>query len=155
MSVGAGQGDRRPDETTILAWARLVRMSGSLVACVEADLRRAKLPPLAQYDALLELHRAGVKGLRPFELQHQMLLAQYNVSRLIVRLVNAGLVERMVADDDGRGQLLRITKNGKDLLKRMWPVYASAIERHFGQRLKPAEIKSLAAILDKLREKDG
>ncbi|NND72026.1 MAG: winged helix-turn-helix transcriptional regulator [Rhodothermales bacterium] len=134
------------------AWASLVRVSGNLVARVEADLRRAKLPPLAQYDALLELHRAGVKGLRPFELQHEMLLAQYNVSRLIVRLVNAGLVERMASEDDGRGQLLRITMNGKELLKRMWPVYASAINRHFGHRLEPAEIISLAAILDKLRE---
>lgn len=143
---------RRPDRTTVLAWACLVRVSQALLSRVEADLRRAELPPLAHYDALLELRRAGAKGLRPFELQREMLLAQYNVSRLVDRLVRAGHVERGAADEDGRGQILRVTASGRRLLKRMWPVYAASIEQRFGQRLDEDEIVALARMLAKLRE---
>jgi DNA-binding MarR family transcriptional regulator len=38
---------------------------------------------------LLELERAG-GSLRPFELEHETLLARYNLSRLIDRLEMAG-----------------------------------------------------------------
>jgi DNA-binding MarR family transcriptional regulator len=35
-----------------------------------------------------------------------MLLAQYNLSRLLDRIERAGLVERRACEDDGRGQLV-------------------------------------------------
>ena len=139
-----------PDEETQTAWARLVRISQATLAAVEVDLRRAGFPPLAQYDALLELRRAGDKGLRPFELQHEMLLAQYSVSRLVDRLVKAGLVDREESADDGRGQVLMITSKGHDLLRTMWPVYGKAIQSHFGERLTPSEIGNLSRLLAKL-----
>ena len=63
------------DAETIDAWAELLRRSQSLLASVEGDVKSAGLPPLAWYDALLELKRVGAMGLRPFELQQKMLLA--------------------------------------------------------------------------------
>jgi hypothetical protein len=60
----------KPNETAIRVWARLVKASGMVISAVEADLKAAGLPPLAWYDALLELDRAGDRRLRPFELQN-------------------------------------------------------------------------------------
>ncbi|XWN33526.1 MAG: MarR family winged helix-turn-helix transcriptional regulator [Devosia sp.] len=143
-----------PDETTVRAWARLMRVSQAVLAAVEADVKRAGFPPLAHYDALLELRRAGRKGLRPFELQQRMLLAQYNVSRLVDRLVAAGLVERRHLDGDGRGQTLRITPAGRTTLKRMWPAYSEAIARHFGVNLRPGEADQLVNLLSRIKPRD-
>ena len=84
------------------------------------------------YDALLELERSGAKGLRPFELQKQLLFAQYNLSRLGDRLDAAGYVVRKASAADGRGQVLTITASGRALRRRMWPVYAQAIEDAVG-----------------------
>ncbi len=128
-----------PDEA-VRAWARLVRVGQSLLAAVEADLRRDGFPPLAHYDALLELRRAGEEGLRPFELQRAMLLAQYNLSRLVERLVRAGQVERRAAEGDARGHTLHVTAAGRDLLRRMWPRYERAIAERFAGRLTPDEV---------------
>ena len=139
-----------PDDATITAWARFVRAGQSVLAAVEGDLKRQGFPPLIHYDALLELRRAAPDGLRPFELQREMLLAQYGLSRLVERLVRAGQVERRAAADDGRGQVLYITQTGRDLLKRMWPVYAKAIQTHFGAHLSHEETLSLTATLGKL-----
>jgi DNA-binding MarR family transcriptional regulator len=137
-------------DTQILAWARLARMSRAVLDRIENDLKAARLPPLAWYDALLELKRAGRPGLRPFELQHAMLLAQYGVSRLADRLVKAGYVERFECPEDGRGQVLRLTADGHALLKKMWPAYRAAIVAHFAGKLTCADAESLAAILAKL-----
>lgn len=139
-------------EAQMAAWARLIRVSGDLRAEAEADLKSAALPPLTWYDVLLELNRAGPDGLRPFQLQERILLAQYNLSRLIDRLVKAGYVVRLRSPEDGRGQVLTITEAGKSILENMWPVYRAAISKRFAEKLSDAEIRSLTRILGKLRD---
>lgn len=139
-----------PSDEIQSSWARLVRVSQAVLTSVEADLRREGFPPLAQYDALLELRRVGEEGLRPFELCREMLLAQYSISRLVDKLVNSGFVDRYESTEDGRGQILKITPKGHDLLKAMWPVYGSAIQAHFSDRLSPADVQNLTQIMTKL-----
>jgi DNA-binding MarR family transcriptional regulator len=138
----------------IEAWARLIRISQAVLAAVEADLKAAGYPPLAWYDALLELSRDGAPGLRPFELGERILLAQYNLSRLADRLEAAGHLRRAPCPDDARGQILRITDKGLALLDDMWPVYREAIGRRFAAKLSDEETASLTAILGKIRPAD-
>lgn len=150
-NAGADRGaDRGADPEAVHAWARLVRVSGALVSAVEADLKAAGMPPLGWYDVLLELERAGDAGLRPVELQARLLIAQYNLSRLIDRMEAAGLVARAADPDDRRGQRLRITAEGLRQRKAAWPVYRAAIGRHVAARLGPGEAQALAGLLGKL-----
>jgi DNA-binding MarR family transcriptional regulator len=120
------------------------------LASVEQALKSAGLPPLLWYDVLLELERAGDAGLRPFELEREMLLAQYNLSRLIDRIEKAGYVERRACVDDGRGQIIAVTGGGKKMRRRMWAVYGPAIQSAIGSRLPPDQIETLNALLGAL-----
>ncbi len=138
-----------PDQT-IAAWAGLMRVSQDLLTRVEADLKTAGYPPLAWYDVLLELKRAGAGGLRPQELQARMLLAQYNLSRLLDRMEGQGCVARRPCPEDRRGQIVVMAPQGRQLLKRMWPVYEAAIERHFAARLRTEDAARLGRLLAKL-----
>jgi DNA-binding MarR family transcriptional regulator len=137
---------------TVQAWARLVRVQQQLLARVEADLKRAGLPALVWYDVLLELVRAPDGRLRHKELHGRMLLAKYNLSRLLDRMVDEGLVMREAVGEDGRGAYIAATGAGRDLQKRMWPVYEQAISNHFASRLKQADLRQLDSVLSKLRE---
>lgn len=128
--------EKPPSDAVIRAWARLVKAQSRVLGAVEADLRRAGLPPLAWYDILLELRRTGADGLRPYELEARLLLAQYNVSRLLKRLEAADLVERRACPGDGRGHRVLTTEAGEELVRRMWPVYRAAIQRHVGEPLE-------------------
>lgn len=132
------------------AWARLLRAQTHLLGVVERELKQAGLPPLGWYDVLLELSRPGCDGLRPVELEKLLLLAQYNLSRLLDRLEKAGLVERRAVAGDGRGQRVVITAAGRDLRERMWPAYRDAVRRHFAARLSDREIEMLAQMLGKI-----
>lgn len=139
-----------PSKAVVGAWMRLMRAQQSAVLKIERTLREAELPPLAWYDVLLELDRAGEKGLRPVDLERQMLIAQSNISRLIDRIEAAGHLMRRPCDDDGRSQIIVITATGRDLRKRMWPVYAEAINRAVGARLSERDASSLSALLGRL-----
>lgn len=140
----------KPADSTMKAWVRLLRAHRTALSSVEKALKAADLPPLTWYDLLLELERAGKGGLRPFELERELLLPQYGVSRLIERLEKAGHLRREACEEDGRGQRLVITESGRELRWKMWPVYGNAIENAVGARLTSAETRSLSGLLVKL-----
>ena len=141
--------ERLPSDAVIRAWARLIRAQQSVLGAVEEELKAAGFPPLAWYDVLLELSRAQ-EGLRPFALEQELLLAQYNLSRLLDRLEGAGYLERRACPEDGRGQIVAITGAGRALVKRMWPTYRAAIARHLGAKLSEDEAGRLATLLGKV-----
>jgi DNA-binding MarR family transcriptional regulator len=143
----------RPSETTVRAWARLMKVQQKALAEIEAALAKAKLPPLSWYDVLLELERAGEEGLRPSKLEQEMLLAQYNVSRLIDRVEKAGYVKRRACEDDGRGQIVTITAAGKAIRRRMWSVYALTIQKIVAEPLNEAQTGTLDELLGRLLKK--
>jgi DNA-binding MarR family transcriptional regulator len=96
---------------------------------------------------LLELSRGGGRKLRPVELEKELLVAQYNLSRLLDRMEKAGLVERTVCQGDGRGQMIALTPAGRAMQKRVWPVYRDAIEAHVAPDLPERELEQLAKLL--------
>jgi DNA-binding MarR family transcriptional regulator len=146
--------ERQPSDAVVRTWARLIRAQRAVLAAVEAELKAAGFPPLGWYDVLLELTRKD-GAIRPFALEQELLLAQYNLSRLLDRLEKAGYIERRPCPDDGRGQEVAITAAGRALVKRMWPTYRAAIARHVGSKLSEDEAARLAALLGKLTESRG
>lgn len=137
-----------PCDSVVGAWIRLARAQRCTLVSVERALKDAGFPPLEWYDVLLELERSGPQ--RPRDLQARLLLAQSNLSRLVDRMEAASAVERFSCSDDGRGQLVRITPGGGALRRRMWPVYAAAIQQVIGTRLSSAEAATLADLLGRL-----
>jgi DNA-binding MarR family transcriptional regulator len=142
--------EEKPTEAAVQAWARLVRVEQALLDRIEEDLKSAGLPPLLWYDVLLELVREPEYRLRHRDLHRRMLLAKYNLSRLLDRMEADGLIGRQPVNDDARGEYVRVTTRGRDMQKRMWPVYRRAIAKHFSSRLSIDDIDQLLRILSKV-----
>jgi DNA-binding MarR family transcriptional regulator len=140
-----------PTQAVTQAWIGLMRAQRRVLSAIEADFKKAGLPPLGWYDVLWELVRADGGKLRPFEIESRTLLAQYNLSRLIDRLEREGLVRRETFDADGRGRWVVATDEGRQMRARMWQVYSAAIETHVGAKLSAGEALELARLLAKLR----
>jgi DNA-binding MarR family transcriptional regulator len=141
---------RKPSTEATAAWIRLMRVQSRVLDAVEQDLKKAGFPPLAWYDALLELSRAPSGELRPVELERHMLIPQYSTSRLIDRLVDEGLAVRRECKIDKRGQFVEITEAGRELQKKMWSAYSAAIEKYVGSKLSDADAVKLSGLLDRL-----
>ena len=132
-------------------WVRLVRSHRRIHDAVNLALKSEELPPLEWYDVLLELERHG-GPLRARDLERMLLLAQYNLSRLLDRLEKAKLLERKVDPKDGRSRLIQITEAGLAARQRMWPVYRRVIEALIGTQLTAVQATELAELLKPIAE---
>jgi DNA-binding MarR family transcriptional regulator len=128
------------------AWAVLLTAHATLLERIERALAAAELPPLAWYDVLWELEKADGR-LRMSELARRVVLSRSNVSRLADRLEEAKLVERQDAPDDGRGYDLALTRAGRAMRRRMWPVYETQIQQLFASQLSVDEARVIGEAL--------
>lgn len=144
-----------PTKQTETAWVLLVRTQQVLLEKVESVLKQSGLPSLPWYDVLLELSRNPTVGLRQYEIGERVLLNKHNLSRLIDRLEREKLVMRQACNEDGRGNVIKITKKGLRLKEDMWEIYAQAIQEMIGDNLSTEQTRSLADILKTLLNKNG
>lgn len=103
-------------------WRRLALLVSRVEESVEKSLQREHDLSLSEFRALLALSEAEHGSLRMQSLAEAIGLNQSSISRLIVRLQRAGLVERRVCEDDRRGVFGRITESGRDLVKQVLPI---------------------------------
>ena len=132
------------------AWSRLLAVQATLVERIEAELSAAGLPALTWYDALWALERADEGRLRMHELARSVVLSRSNVTRLIDRLEEAGLIARENCADDRRGAFAAITAKGREMRKRMWVVYRVQIRDLFFAHLSASDARAMKASLDKV-----
>lgn len=141
-----------PSKAAVGAWIRLMRAQQKALLKVERAFRKAGLPTYAWYDALWQLDQAGDDGMRPREIEQQVLIAQSNISRLIDRMEAEDVVMRRPHPQDGRGQVVVITEKGRALRKRMWPIYAEIISEIVSSKVSDREAVNLSGLLDRLIE---
>jgi DNA-binding MarR family transcriptional regulator len=120
-------------------------------------MEHALRPPFAaeglgngDFDVLTALRRAG----RPYALRHRdltaaMLVTPGAVTKRVDRLVEKGYVARAAADEDGRGQLVRLTRAGVRFVDRMIEVHL-ANEARMLSGLGDRDRQQLARLLGKL-----
>lgn len=130
------------------ATIRLLDVATRLEQALDREMKAAGLPAFIWFRILRELLIAGTQGLRPFELQNQVHLAQYNLSRIVERMEHAGLLVRFPALDDQRGHILKLSARGSERLSELESVYETALARHLGDRLNNRNAAQLLTLLE-------
>jgi DNA-binding MarR family transcriptional regulator len=90
-------------------------------------------------------------GLSQARLSEMMLVNRANVTSLIDRMEKADFVVRTAADSDRRYNIIKLTRKGKALLKKVEPLYAKEVTRIMSP-LSDAEQKKLVSMLERVRE---
>jgi DNA-binding MarR family transcriptional regulator len=105
---------------------------------------------LTQYNALRILRGAGSNGLCRNEVRDRLVAPVPDATRLLDRLADAGLVERVRDGDDRRFVTARITPRGLELLRRIEEPLARMHAAQLGH-LSRADLRRLADLLEKAR----
>ena len=137
-----------PSDPVQRAWIALGRVSQAVREEVGQALKDARLPDITWYTVLWELERAG-HPTRPRDLAIPLFILPYQLSRLVDRMEQDGLVKRIACPEDKRGHLLEPTPEGFEMRKRMWAVYAPAMDDAMN-RIGDSEALELAQLLNKL-----
>jgi DNA-binding MarR family transcriptional regulator len=83
------------------------------------------------------------------ELADVLAIERYNLTRLVDRLEQEGLVTRMRSADDGRAAFASITDKGRALRKKMWKVYQSTVAELFLDQFTSKDRAAMITALDR------
>lgn len=114
-------------------------------------LRPAELSP-TQYNVLRILRAAGEEGLPCGQIGQRMLTRDPDITRLLDRMEKRGALVRLRDGGDRRVVRARLTPAGIKALGELDEPVARLHERQLGH-LRPAELKTLAGLLSKARER--
>lgn len=99
-------------------WLGLLRVQRSVSNRLRDELRTRHDSTLPRFDVLATLDRYR-DGLRMSELSAALKVSNGNVTGIIDRLVNEGLVTRKLVDGDRRAMLVKLTPDGLERFARM------------------------------------
>lgn len=122
-------------------------------ACLTDSLDRIFSPfgiTATQYNALRILRGAGANGLCRNELRDRMITRMPDVTRLLDRMEDAGLVTRSRDGADRRLVSTRITERGTRLLDELADAVAQEHQHQLG-RLSKEQLEVLISLLTEVR----
>ena len=103
--------DERASKTRLRLWLRLLKTTGRIEAELRRLLRERHDTTLPRFDVMAALARHP-DGLRMSELSSYLRVSNGNVTGIVDRLTEEGLVLRVAVDGDRRAQRARLTPEG-------------------------------------------
>lgn len=103
----------------------------------------------AQFNVLRILNGRYPEGYPRGEIISRMIDPAPDVTRLIDRLIKQGLVERYTSEQDRRLSIAKITKKGRNVLKKIKPKIDSLFTI-VSNKLNKTERKQLSALLERV-----
>jgi DNA-binding MarR family transcriptional regulator len=133
------------------AWRSLAQTHAAVSGRLQDALAQAELPPLAWFEMLAAIAAAEGQAMKMGELAEALVITRGGLTKLVDRLVKAGLVERTFCDTDRRVSYATLLPAGAELLEEMVPVVSGELELAFAARLTERQADELRMTLDAVR----
>src|SRR5829696_717860 len=147
-SVGA-------DDPRLGAWRNFLHAHARLTRRLDEELQASHRLSLAEYDALLQLANAPERRLRMSALADRVLLSRSGITRLVDRLVAAGMVERSACTADARGAEAALTGAGLERLRAASSTHLDGIRRLFLDVVSAGDQAAIERGLDRVLDNLG
>ena len=138
--MGKNAKDKDPQ---FQAWYGNLQATMRSLQRIDRELEDAVGLPLASIEVLVNIGMEDEGRIRMGELADNLLLSRGGATRLVARLEEAGLVERVIPPDDRRATYAVIPATGLEVLERGEPVLKEAVHRHYLDYLDDDEIRAL------------
>jgi DNA-binding MarR family transcriptional regulator len=133
-----------------IAWRTLARTHAAVSGRVQEALTEAGLPPLAWFDVLATVAE-GDGRMKMGELAEALVITRGGLTKLVDRLVKAGLLERTFCETDRRVSYATLLPAGGELLNEMLPVVSGELQVAFGANITDGEAEQLTGTLERVR----
>lgn len=140
--------DDFPDTPARRAVVSVVRGFGALQRLMTPHYARFDLSP-PQFQMLTVINRLQSRSLTQRDLGREMYCSFPNITIMLARLEQDGLIRRRKNPDDRREKFVSLTSKGKSLLRKIWKVQQQQLE-HVVRGLGDGERRQLAKLLNKM-----
>lgn len=113
---------RANQDLEVRLWLRMLICVSLMEQEIRARLRTTFGITIARFEVLAQLYRVET-GLAMKELSACLMVSKGNVTGLIDRMQDAGLIERRRDPTDGRAQIVSLTAKGRKLFDTMRPLH--------------------------------
>jgi DNA-binding MarR family transcriptional regulator len=138
------------DELEMSAWGGFLRAHATLVRELDEELTARHGLPLSSYDVLIQLANTPEHRMRLSQLADAVLLSRSGLSRLVARLVEQGLVERIECSSDARGAFAVLTDAGEQRLDGARATHRAGVRARFLDALSESQQRQLAGAWAKI-----
>jgi DNA-binding MarR family transcriptional regulator len=150
--TAVAEGAKNP-HASLRIWLRLLACSSLVEGEVRRRLRDEFECTLPRFDVLAQLDaasRESVEGLTMSELSRRLMVTNGNLTALVERLVQEGMVSRAASPSDRRTQIVRLSVEGRRALNTMAPKHEAWINSLFAGMEEDDRV-ALYQLLGKLR----
>jgi DNA-binding MarR family transcriptional regulator len=133
------------------AWGALTRTHAAISQRLQEALAQGDFPPLPWYEVLASVAEAPEQRMRMGDLAEALVITRGGLTKLVDRLVKAGLLERTFCADDRRVSYATLLPAGMTLLAEMRPVIVGELELAFSANLSVEQANELRETLDGVR----
>ncbi|HEX7949522.1 MAG TPA: MarR family transcriptional regulator [Candidatus Limnocylindrales bacterium] len=141
------QAPLSPRDPRLAPWRAFVRAHAEVSRRLDDDLRAEQGLSLQEYVTLLILVEAPERRLRMGRLAEALTLSKSGATRLIDRLVDDGLVERVSCSSDARGAEARLTEAGVQRLRTAAPTHLRGIAEYFLATIDEADLPAFERVM--------
>ncbi|MBT8250452.1 MAG: MarR family transcriptional regulator [Acidimicrobiia bacterium] len=132
------------------SFGKLLEVQARLQKLLDRQLEDAVGLPLTWFEVLLRIARSDDQVLTMSALAGQVVLTSGGVTRLIDRMTEEGLVERVPCPGDRRVNWIKLTARGQKTLEDAAAVHLEHLDEEFAGRLNASEMAGLVRALDSL-----
>ena len=152
MATASADNSESGSKRSLRAWLYLLKCSKKLDQIMSDRLRRHYNSSLSRFDVLAHLDLAGKEGLSVSVLAGKLLASKGNITRLLDRMEQDGLIIRHQHTADKRVHNIRLTGKGAELFNRMAPDHENWTHEILSV-LDPREQAELVRLLKTVRER--
>jgi DNA-binding MarR family transcriptional regulator len=133
------------------AWGALTRTHAAVTQRLQEALAQGDFPPLPWYEVLAAIADAPEQRMRMGDLAEALVITRGGLTKLVDRLIKAGLLERTFCETDRRVSYATLLPSGSELLEEMRPVVAGELAVAFSANISEGEAGRLRETLDRVR----
>jgi DNA-binding MarR family transcriptional regulator len=133
------------------AWGALSRTHAAVSQRLQEALAQGDMPPLPWYEVLEAVAEAPEQRMRMGDLAEALVITRGGLTKLVDRLVKAGLLERTFCETDRRVSYATLLPAGVHMLQEMRPVIVGELEVAFSVNISVTEANELRETLDSVR----
>ena len=133
------------------AWGALTRTHAAVSQRLQEALAQNDFPPLPWYEILATISEAPEERMRMGDLAEILVITRGGLTKLVDRLVKAGLLERTFCETDRRVSYATLLPAGERMLAEMRPVIVGELEVAFSAKISAGEADSLREMLNRVQ----
>jgi DNA-binding MarR family transcriptional regulator len=133
------------------AWAAITHTHAAVTGRLQEALANSDLPPLPWYEVLATVADSEDERLKMGELAEALVISRGGLTKLVDRLVKAGLMERAFCETDRRVSYATLLPAGTELLEEMRPIVVTELDLAFAANISAKQADELRTTLERVQ----